>query len=499
MLRLFKQVFTKYPFHILLLPVFFIISKYVQYQGLLEIKEVFTSSLIIAAILAVFLLLNFFYLKNFLKSAIAATCCGFIFLFFGDLRVFLQKSSFLFISTYKFLLPILVLLFIAFFIVLRKSEKATKTTSFLNLLLFFFTITELSELIQLKRNNYQGTSGNVFTTPVPDKLKSVLPDIYYIVPDCYPSSSYQMEMLNTSNTFFDSELIKRGFNVLPNSRSNYNRTAFSMLGTFGMEYISWLHDKKAPGAAEYNRAISYVKFSPLFEFFQKNGYSLINLSIFDLAANPSLHKEKFLSATTSEMIFSFTFWNYFSKDILYSWVINKKETKKNSQRLHYNPLKKYAKQIVDSLVVGTMKSFKQHQFVYAHLSFPHFPYFYDSSGRSYSDESLYTDSLITDRKKFAGYIKYSNQQLLQIVSSILKRTNGDAIILIQSDHGLSDLDVTRKNDAFRNYSAFYFPDKDYSKIYDSMSNVNTFRILLNKYFGQQFPLLKDSSVYVPLR
>ncbi|MEK7225221.1 MAG: hypothetical protein AAB221_06025, partial [Bacteroidota bacterium] len=72
---------------------------------------------------------------------------------------------------------------------------------------------------------------------------------------------------------------------------------------------------------------------------------------------------------------------------------------------------------------------------------------------------------------------------------------GNDIIILQSDHSIADMDWSRKNDAFKNYSAFYFPDRDYRQLYPGMSNVNTFRIILNKYFGQQLPLLPDKSFY----
>ena len=45
-------------------------------------------------------------------------------------------------------------------------------------------------------------------------------------------------------------------------------------------------------------------------------------------------------------------------------------------------------------------------------------------------------------------------------------------------------------------NAIYLPDRDYSTLYDSMTNVNEFRIIFNKTFNQKFPLLKDSSIFL---
>jgi hypothetical protein len=88
---------------------------------------------------------------------------------------------------------------------------------------------------------------------------------------------------------------------------------------------------------------------------------------------------------------------------------------------------------------------------------------------------------------------------IRIIQSIKNRTKGEAVIILQSDHGISDFNPLRKTDAFRNFTSFYFPDNDYSMLPDTMSNVNTFRIILNKYMDQKLPFIKDSSFYIRIR
>ena len=40
-------------------------------------------------------------------------------------------------------------------------------------------------------------------------------------------------------------------------------------------------------------------------------------------------------------------------------------------------------------------------------------------------------------------------------------------------------------------NAYYFPDGDYRDLYQTITPVNTFRIVLNKYFGRDFERLPD--------
>jgi hypothetical protein len=49
--------------------------------------------------------------------------------------------------------------------------------------------------------------------------------------------------------------------------------------------------------------------------------------------------------------------------------------------------------------------------------------------------------------------------------------------------------------AFSILNAYYLPGCDYSQLYDSISPVNTFRVILNHYFGTEFELLKDESFF----
>ena len=80
----------------------------------------------------------------------------------------------------------------------------------------------------------------------------------------------------------------------------------------------------------------------------------------------------------------------------------------------------------------------------------------------------------------------------------LQANSKNAVIIIQSDHGFTDFDGVPSDPElfFKNYSALYFPDNDYSSIYDTVSNINTFPILFNKYFNTKIPLQKDTTVFL---
>ncbi len=104
-----------------------------------------------------------------------------------------------------------------------------------------------------------------------------------------------------------------------------------------------------------------------------------------------------------------------------------------------------------------------------------------------------------NKTRFLSYLRYTNRVMLQLVDTILQHSARPPVIVVQSDHGFRDFEggppATQRDLFFKNYSAFYFPDKAYSGLYDTMSNVNTFPVLLNTYFGTHIPLQRDSSVF----
>lgn len=92
---------------------------------------------------------------------------------------------------------------------------------------------------------------------------------------------------------------------------------------------------------------------------------------------------------------------------------------------------------------------------------------------------------------------YANTLTTQALNTIMANRTRPYIIILQGDHGYRFYDKRSDEDKmFSILNAFYFSDGDYRLLYDSISSVNTFRVVLNKYFKQNYELLKDSIVHV---
>lgn len=492
-----------WPLHTLLLPFFFIINIYNNFSKLLDTYTTVKSFLLVFLCSLIIYLLLYRIYKNKTKAGFLTTFTATLFLYFGNIKNGLSQVPWIgFLSRHTFFLPLLFLLLVFVFYQLQKKNINSKLTLLLNTLLFLYIGLEMSKWI----TSTQQAEKNLPTTYIaPADLRSVaiknkLPDIIYIVLDCYPSPSFQEEMLGKKDHYLDSSLKKMGFFSIPEPRSNYNGTAFTLSSVLQLEYHNWLNDNIKSNSFHYNKAMQLVKNAALFDILLQYKYQLHNFSIFNFADRPAIKKLTFLSMPTQHIIFYNTIVNTIQREIL--WRFNPKLNASEDEKINRNKellsfTKGYNQQVADSLTYfpGSTNN-PAPSFVYAHLLMPHFPYFFDSTGRAYPENEIYGNMMIKDKIKFRNYISYTDKKITRVIQSLLQKKGSNSIIIVQSDHGLSDFDKTRKQDAFRNYSAFYFPDRDYSQLYPGMSNVNTFRIVLNKYFGQQLPLLKDSSVYI---
>ncbi len=73
-------------------------------------------------------------------------------------------------------------------------------------------------------------------------------------------------------------------------------------------------------------------------------------------------------------------------------------------------------------------------------------------------------------------------------------------IVLQSDHGWPTIggahpSASDLKSVFRNLNAYYLPGEGGEPLYESITPVNTFRLIFNTYFGGDYDLLDDDSFY----
>ncbi|MCF7810504.1 hypothetical protein K9N50_05905 [bacterium] len=302
-------------------------------------------------------------------------------------------------------------------------------------------------------------------------------DIYFIIFDAYMGHKQLQKYLNFDNSVFVGELRKRGFFVAENSHSNYPKTIVSMPATLNMEYLP----KKTMSQNELQYNLWNNKVMRLFSMF---GYKTINVSIgFCLKLKDTYKTFDTILSPFSEGSLGQTYIG----EVIRRIVLIKQGEKRVPKSF----------EVLYSLVNRKEDNF---YFTYAHIVCPHGPYYYKPNGELHRNTgSDYQKA--SGRDKYTDSIIYLNKNILALVDTMLQK-DSKPIIILQADHGNNIGFDINKEWAEPSYelvdsrlgvlNAIYFPDEDYSLLYDSISTINTFRVVLKKYADPTILLHEDN-------
>ncbi|MGH3666374.1 MAG: sulfatase-like hydrolase/transferase, partial [Egibacteraceae bacterium] len=149
-------------------------------------------------------------------------------------------------------------------------------------------------------------------------------------------------------------------------------------------------------------------------------------------------------------------------------------------------------------------------FTFAHILLPHQPFVFDRRGRYVS---LKRDGRRGHERGYIEQLEYTNDQIRLLLDDLLDvPADQQPIVVLQADEGphpLSFLQFTRQapedryrwdrittaelREKFRILSAYYLPGTGDPGPYPSISPVNTWRLIFDRYFGADLPLLEDRS------
>ena len=349
----------------------------------------------------------------------------------------------------------------------------------------------------------------------PEKIQD-LPDFYFIIMDAYARGDVLESRFDLNNTQFLSWLESKGFFVASSSHSNYAWTHLSLGSTLNAEYLQSL----IPGEVKenfpedhldrfqyYQHLIGsrFIRNSRVYRFFSSLEYHLVS----NYWPYKSVRKEQ-----NSLSVALFGPLNKLEHLLLKNSIFRPVFSK--SQR--NNTLKKLGVWKYDNITeqLDSLVSFTQHdspKFVFQHIISPHEPFCFDSDGGPVSMHPHYDFTDWIDKYSVPGYkdwfkenypknIAGLNHHLKLAIQNILEASQGNAIIILQSDHGsalgLNPLSLEQSDlvERFGILNAIFLPAKyERNSLIGTMSSVNTFPIILNNVFNLDLPLQKDRAYY----
>jgi hypothetical protein len=493
------------PFHFLLFPLFFVWHVWNAYFGLIPFRYSLRYLLYYTGLAVVLFIIGKLFFRNNIKAGIWSTLLLIPFFFWGAMHDFLRKTSLpSFFSSYSFLLSFLLAIGTFIFIWLRKNKKTFVTiNTFANSLTVMFIILELCISIYKQLSGEESKNHIAhYNTPVDVNIKNIhdtlKPDIYFIVFDEYASSSSLKKYYQFDNNYLDSILLKNDFFIANKSKSNYNSTPHSISSTLNLNYINIPLEKEKTVPLVMLKAQQFLKESILPKVLEENNYTIINNGLCDLLNHPA-PTETFFNQNIPNAFTRETLWGRVSKEIL--WKITLKLPKKwflstaiNTQKKETNISKENFNRLCNELNQQGLKP----KFVFAHFMMPHAPYYFDKKGNLRLPQE--NDYSTNNRNAYTEQLEYVNTWIQKLAQKSAIPTSRPKVIIIEPDHGARNFGRDYKNfireKQFMNLNSYYFSDGDYSNLYDSISPVNSFRVILNKYFNSNLPLLKDSTIFL---
>lgn len=452
--------------------------------------------------------LAYLFLRDRRRASLIASLFVLFFFLFGDVAVWTARTFGLGPARSNLLVLVLIVgcMTIWVWMVQRRIRNIASINLYFNLLAVLFLI---NSAIQVGRNLIE--HGVLFRPQVAQAAvtESAEPprDIYYIILDGYGRQDILQAFYEFDNSRFLNELAARGFYVAQESSSNYIQTMLSLSSSLNMDYLQSL---EMEGRGIENRAdlITLLENNKVRTVLAQHGYRLMSFGNEYKATISSAEiyydeAEKGLTSPVSAFE-SILIDRTMARVLSHIPALNKALIE-----MPYDTHRRYILFAFDEL--QEVPAMHGNYFVYAHIIAPHPPFVFDERGDVVSHDEPFTLNDANyytrdhSRKSYlAGYrrqIQYINTRILETIDVILAESETPPIVIIQGDHGpgaylhWGSLENTIPAERFGILNAYYFPDQDYGRLYPSISPVNSFRVVLNQFFDQDYAILPDRHYY----
>lgn len=332
------------------------------------------------------------------------------------------------------------------------------------------------------------TGGNVEVGPVEPAETDTLPDIYYIILDAYASADTLWEIWEYDNHEFVDYLTERGFYVVPEGRSNYTLTFLSLASSLNMEYLNYLSDEL--GRASTDRSLPYqmTQDSEVVRFLRSRGYKFVHFQSGwgSTARNPYADRD-IQCGSVSEFV-----------EVLVRTTILRPLANRFLSHDH-----REVALCTFSTLTEVQHMIEGPRFVFAHVLVPHPPFLFGPDG-----EPVDTEPDFQPRdwgRHYLGQLEFVSKKVEVLVEDILSDAETPPIIILQADHGSKSLrDEGEPSDRMLRerlgiLNAYYLPNEGQELVYESITPVNTFRLVFNVYFDAGNDLLEDRIYFSRLR
>jgi hypothetical protein len=378
----------------------------------------------------------------------------------------------------------------------------------LNILLLILTLINFAQFVPQLFSGEESISDDYealnLSIEIPEDKPAPLPDVYYLMMDGYPSNSYLQDQFGIDNSEFTRQLEERGFYVADDTRSNYTYTFASIASSLNMDFV----DNLMPINVDITSFVleEYLINSRVARIFQAIGYDYVYISN-GFTSTESIIADKTIEVAQDGTQFVLeelatsgkrSFWLYLNQTTLLRFIDPSLTLFEKDESVAYWGSATRFKSNFDAL--DEIPATEKPTFTYFHVIKPHLPITMTELGDYFVWQSLYSNEkqfYENEEIHFEEQLRYINKRLLDSIDTILNESDTPPIIILQADHGtkLSRNRFDKSNNPIAILNAYYFPDSNYSLVYPDISPVNSFRVIFNQFFGEDYLMLDDHEAY----
>jgi hypothetical protein len=385
-------------------------------------------------------------------------------------------------------------------LVARAPRRLPRLTAGMNLAALVLVVMNLVPIVASGlggRERSAAGSPSEHSIPVDPQKPVERPDIYYLVFDRYADEESLSETFGFDNRPFLSWLSDKGFFVAKDSTANYPRTAQSLASSLNLSYLDFL-PTEGEQAKSYGAIYDLLGDFEAARFLKDNGYRYLHMGSWfgPTKTDPSADVNyDFKSLSEFEnILYRTTLLSELDQDGSLLRKLNPRQTEWARRRWQFEHLIEIADDPGPN-------------FVFAHILVPHPPYVTDADGGFVEVEEERTRPL---KQLYVDQLVYTNRQIQKVVNGLLSASPEDPpVIVLQADEGpqpneFLNIKPTRVFDwteasretllfKFRLFNAYYLPGGADRVLYPSITPVNTFRVIFDRYLGADLELLPDKN------
>lgn len=340
-------------------------------------------------------------------------------------------------------------------------------------------------------------------SPVATPPGTITPDIYHILLDGYSRGDVLKGIYGIDNTPFLNALKERGFYIAEESRSNYLQTLLSITSTLNFAYLDSL---KGPTSSAYlyrrylgrqclnnNAVLRELRPRGYFFVFFTSSLGELNKDITaDVELSPAAGTFSAIQLELMDALLSCT--PLRSKIFVKLWLLGSSEP---NVLFQFRSLRQFKPQ-------------KAPKFVFVHVLCPHPPFQFDRNGNfnplvgfNMGDGSDFPGTYQQYIRGYSEQVLFLNWQILQTIDAILRNYPPEKrpVIIMHGDHGggshynQSGIKSSLIWERASILNAYLLPEGRRFDLYESITPVNTYRVLFNGLFKTNFKLLPDRTYF----